>query len=234
MRAKIIDGKLLAGQIRDEIALKVSRLKDAGLIPGIAVILVGENPASISYVTAKERDCKLTGIKSYDIRFPMEVSQEQLVDKIRQLNRESAINGILVQLPLPEHMNSEEVIREIAIDKDVDGFHPENVGRLLLNLPGFIPCTPLGIIKMLELSGVSIAGADVVIIGRSRIVGAPLAALMTRKAPGGNATVTVCHSETRDIEKKTLKADILIVAMGKPKAVTARMIRKEQWLLMWE
>ena len=185
MSAHIIDGNAIAADLRDSLAEKVVNLSSQGRRPGLAVVLVGENPASISYVTAKERDCEKVGILSRDIRLPGDTSQVELLRLLRELNDDDSLHGILVQLPLPGHIDEEKVIRTIPPDKDVDGFHPENIGKLVLNLGGFLPCTPHGVIKLLEANGTTIAGAEVVVIGRSRIVGAPLANLMFRKAPGG-------------------------------------------------
>lgn len=226
MSAKIIDGKAIAADLRGELAEKVAVLVEKGIRPGLAVVLVGENPASISYVTAKERDCEKVGILSRDIRLSADTGENELLDLISGLNRDDEIHGILVQLPLPEGMDEEKIINAIDPKKDVDGFHPVNVGKLVLNIDGFLPCTPHGVIKMLEASGIGISGADVAIVGRSRIVGAPLANLMFRKAPGGNATVTVCHTRTRDMAEKVKQADIVIAAAGRPGTVTADMIKE--------
>ena len=212
MSARIIDGKQIAADLRDELAADVAELTGSGVTPGLAVVLVGENPASISYVTAKERDCEKVGIYSRDIRLPAETTEESLLEIISGLNADDDIHGILVQLPLPDGMDEEKIINAISPEKDVDGFHPVSVGRLVLNVDGFLPCTPHGVIRMLEAADVEISGADVAIVGRSRIVGAPLANLMFRKAPGGNATVTVCHTRTKDMAAKVRKADIVIAA----------------------
>jgi methylenetetrahydrofolate dehydrogenase (NADP+)/methenyltetrahydrofolate cyclohydrolase len=225
MSAEIIDGKAIAADLRDQIKNEVRILSDRGLRPGLAVVLVGENPASMSYVTAKERDCEKVGIYSRDIRLPTDTSQDDLLNLISDLNSDDDIHGILVQLPLLEGLDEEEVIRHINPDKDVDGFHPESIGRLVLNLDGFLPCTPHGVIKMLEASNIPIEGAQVVIVGRSRIVGAPLANLMFRKAPGGNATVTVCHTRTKNLGDVVRRADIVIAAAGRPNTVTADMVK---------
>ncbi len=225
MSAQIIDGKAIAAEIRGQLAEKTTSLTEKGVRPGLAVILVGENPASISYVTAKERDCEKVGILSRDIRLPADTTEASLLELISDLNCDVQIHGILVQLPLPDGIDEERIINAIMPEKDVDGFHPVNMGKLVLNLDGFIPCTPHGVIKMLESTGVEIAGKDVVIVGRSRIVGAPLANLMFRKAPGGNATVTVCHTRTQDMAAKVKRADIVIAAAGRPNTVTADMIK---------
>lgn len=226
MSAKIIDGKAIAANIREELKGEVAKLTERGVKPGLAVVLVGEDPASISYVTGKERDCEKVGIYSRDIRLPVETSEDELLGIVAELNKDPAIHGILVQLPLPEAIDEERVISAISPDKDVDGFHPVSIGRLVLNVDGFLPCTPHGVIKILEAEGIPIEGADVVIIGRSRIVGAPLANLMFRKSAGGNATVTVCHTRTRDLADKVARADIVVAAAGKPGTVTAEMVKK--------
>ncbi|MDF1568542.1 MAG: bifunctional methylenetetrahydrofolate dehydrogenase/methenyltetrahydrofolate cyclohydrolase FolD [Spirochaetaceae bacterium] len=225
MSAEIIDGKAIAADLRHQLEKEVRVLSDGGIRPGLAVVLVGEDPASMSYVTAKERDCEKVGIYSRDIRLPVDTSRETLLKLISDLNSDEDIHGILVQLPLPEGLDEEEVIRHIDPAKDVDGFHPESIGRLVLNLDGFLPCTPHGVIKMLEASNIAIEGAEVVIVGRSRIVGAPLANLMFRKAPGGNATVTVCHTRTKNLADVVRRADIVIAAAGRPNTVTADMVK---------
>lgn len=226
MSAQIIDGKTIASDIREQLAAEVKILSTNGVKPGLAVVLVGEDPASISYVTAKEHDCEKVGIYSRDIRLSPDISQDELLALIGDLNTDPAIHGILVQLPLPGHLDEEKVISTIVPEKDVDGFHPVSMGKLVLNLDGFLPCTPHGVIKMLESAKVEIEGSDVVILGRSRIVGAPLANLMFRKAPGGNATVTVCHTRTQNLKEKVLQADIVIAAAGRPGTITADMIKK--------
>lgn len=226
MSAKIIDGKTIASDLRDQLATEVKKLSADGVTPGLAVVLVGEDPASISYVTAKERDCEKVGIYSRDIRLSPEIVQDELLEIIKKLNNDPAIHGILVQLPLPGHLDEEKVISTIVPEKDVDGFHPVSMGRLVLNLDGFIPCTPHGVIKMLESAGVEIEGSDVVIVGRSRIVGAPLANLLFRKAPGGNATVTICHTRTKNMKEKVRQADIVIAAAGRPGTITADMVKE--------
>ncbi|OQX29617.1 MAG: bifunctional 5,10-methylene-tetrahydrofolate dehydrogenase/5,10-methylene-tetrahydrofolate cyclohydrolase [Spirochaeta sp. LUC14_002_19_P3] len=226
MNAKIIDGSAIAAGIREDVQRQVNRLLEEGVQPGLAVVLVGEDPASITYVTAKEKDCAQAGIFSRDIRLPGDTPQRELVDLIRELNRDEAIHGILIQLPLPGHINEDAVIEAIAPEKDVDGFHPVNIGKLVLNQDGFIPCTPHGVLKIIESLGMSTEGADVVIVGRSRIVGAPLANLLFRKAPGGNATVTVCHTKTANLADKVRRADIIIAAVGRPDTITGDMVKK--------
>ena len=225
MSAELIDGKEIAAAIQRELTQRVEALATANVRPGLGVILVGSDPASLSYVTAKENDCAKVGIASCDIRLPSNVSANELLCIIADLNADPAIHGILVQLPLPSHIDEESIINTIDPAKDVDGFHPVNMGRLVLGLEGFIPCTPHGIIKMLEYSGVQIAGSDVVVLGRSRIVGAPLANLLFRKAAGGNATVTICHTRTVDLADKVRRADLVIAAAGRPNTITGEIIK---------
>lgn len=226
MSARIIDGRAVASEIRDSLARKTARLTAAGCRPGLAVVLVGDDPASMSYVSAKDRDCRRTGIYSRDIRLPADTGESELLELIDDLNRDERIHGILVQLPLPDAADEERVIQRIAPGKDVDGFHPENMGRLVLNLGGFVPCTPGAVIRLLEADGTRIAGADAVIVGRSRIVGAPLANLMFRRGRGGNATVTVAHTATENLAEKLRRADIVIAAAGVPGMIKADMIKR--------
>ena len=226
MSARIIDGKAVASEIRDSLAQRTAGLTAAGCRPGLAVILAGDDPASVSYVTAKERDCAQVGILSRDIRLPADIGEPELLELIDRLNRDESMHGILVQLPLPDGIDEERVIHRIAPRKDVDGFHPENMGRLVLNLGGFVPCTPNAVIRLLEADGTRIDGADAVIVGRSRIVGAPLANLMFRKGRGGNATVTVTHTSTTNLADKVRRADILIAASGTPGMIKADMIKR--------
>jgi len=226
MSAEILDGKSLAAEMRADIAAQVAELKEkTGLTPGLGVILVGADPASTSYVTAKERACAEAGMHSEDIRVPAETTQAQLLELVAGMNRNPAINGILVQLPLPGHIDESAVINAIAPEKDVDGFTPVNVGRMLIGESCYLPCTPHGIIQMLLRAGVQTSGRHAVVIGRSNIVGKPVAQLLMRKAEGGNATVTVCHTGTRDLKSFTLQADILVVAAGRPNTVTGDMIK---------
>lgn len=219
----IIDGLEISAAIRAECAAAAAHLAAVGTPPGLAVILVGENPASVSYVTAKERACKETGIRSFALRLPADVPQSRLLAEIRRLNGDRAVHGILVQLPLPKHIDESEVIRAIAPEKDVDGFHPVSLGKLLLGEDTFVSCTPAGILKMLKRSGVETAGRHVVVVGRSNIVGKPVANLLLQKR--ANATVTVCHTGTPDLGRFTRQADILVVAAGRPGTVTADMVK---------
>lgn len=221
---KIIDGKLLAANLRTEIAAGTDELKKTkGVTPGLAVILVGDNPASVSYVTAKEKACREAGMLSREIRLPAETTEAELLELIRTLNADAAIDGILVQLPLPQHIREKSVIDAIAPDKDVDGFTPVNVGRMLIGEDCFLPCTPHGIIRLIEFAGIDISGKYVVVIGRSNIVGKPVAALLARKQT--NATVTLCHTGTPDIAKFTREADIVVVAAGRPNVLTGEMLK---------
>ena len=221
----IIDGKQISAQIRAESKIAVAELAAAGNTPGLAVILVGENPASVSYVTAKERACIETGILSFMIRMPVDTTQDKLLAEIRRLNDDPQVHGILVQLPLPKHIDESAVIRTITPDKDVDGFHPVSLGKLLLGEDTFVSCTPAGIIELLKRSGVETSGRHVVIVGRSNIVGKPVANLLFQKRAGANATVTVCHTGTPDMGIFTRQADILVVAAGHPNTVTADMVK---------
>ncbi len=221
---KLIDGKLLAANLRAQIAAETAALKSThNTTPGLAVILVGDNPASVSYVTAKERACKEAGMYSREIRLPVETTEADLIALIRELNNDPAIDGILVQLPVPKHIRDKAVIDAIAPEKDVDGFTPINVGRMIIGDECFLPCTPHGIIRLIEFAGFDIAGKHAVVIGRSNIVGKPVAALLARKQT--NATVTLCHTGTPDVAKFTRDADIVVVATGRPNTLTGDMIK---------
>jgi len=221
---KIIDGKLLAQNLRAEIAAGVAKLKaEKGVTPGLAVILVGDNPASVSYVTAKEKACAEAGMYSREMRLPAETSEADLLAQVKALNDDPAIHGILVQLPLPKHISEKAVIDAIAPDKDVDGFTAVNVGRMMIGERCFLPCTPHGIIKLIEFSGMDLRGRHAVVIGRSNIVGKPVAALLARKET--NATVTLCHTGTPDVAHFTRQADVVVVATGRPGTLTGDMIK---------
>lgn len=212
--------------MRADIAKKVAELKASkGITPGLAVVLVGDNPASISYVTAKEKACHEAGMFSKDVRLPGDTTQEEVIALVKKLNDDPFIHGILVQLPLPKQIDESAVIRAISPDKDVDGFTPVNVGNMIIGEQCFLPCTPHGIIQMLLSAKVETSGKNAVVIGRSNIVGKPVAHLLMRKAPGGNATVTVCHTRTKDLASFTKNADILVVAAGRPQTVTGDMIK---------
>jgi methylenetetrahydrofolate dehydrogenase (NADP+)/methenyltetrahydrofolate cyclohydrolase len=226
MGARIIDGKQVAAGLRAEIARQVAELQSSrGIVPGLGVVLVGDDPASRSYVTAKEKALAEAGMLSVDHRLPATTTEAELLALVSRLNADPRVHGILVQLPLPKHMNEQRVVEAIAPEKDVDGFTPANVGRLAIGLPCYLPCTPHGVIQLLLRSGVETAGAHAVVVGRSIIVGKPVAVLLARKAPGGNATVTICHTATRDLAEHTRRADILVVAAGRPNTVTGAMIK---------
>ncbi len=227
MTARIIDGKQVSAAIRAELQAEVAALKAAtGVVPGLAVVLVGSDPASTSYVTAKEKACHEVGIYSDDNRLPAETSEAELLALIARLNRDERIHGILVQLPLPKHISEAKVIMAIDPDKDVDGFHPVNVGRMVIGEDGFLPCTPHGVLVLLERCGVVLDGAEVVVVGRSNIVGKPLANMLIQKGRRGNATVTVCHTRTRNLAEHTRRADVIIAAAGRPGTITADMVRE--------
>jgi methylenetetrahydrofolate dehydrogenase (NADP+)/methenyltetrahydrofolate cyclohydrolase len=221
MTAKIIDGKALAEELRQSFRARVEALAARGHKPGLVVILVGEDPASQVYVKNKVNGCVAIGMHSEKIVYDAAVDQEKVLEKIAELNADPAIHGILVQLPLPRHFDEERVLEAIAPEKDVDGFHAENVGALAQGNPRFIPCTPYGVMKMFEKGNVDLAGKEAVVIGRSNIVGKPMALLLIN----AGATVTVCHSKTRDLKFHTSRADIVVAAVGRPKFVTADMIR---------
>jgi methylenetetrahydrofolate dehydrogenase (NADP+)/methenyltetrahydrofolate cyclohydrolase len=226
MTAKIIDGKQIAAQMREELKAEVARLKQRGIVPGLGVILVGDNPASQSYVTAKEKACREIGIYSDDNRLPASTGQRELIALISRMNSDPKIHGILVQLPLPKHLDENEVLFAVTPEKDVDGFHPVNVGKMVAGQRAFLPCTPNGVVQLLLRSGVRIEGAHVVIVGRSNIVGKPLANMLIQKSPTGNATVTVCHTRTKNLSSHTLRADIIVAAAGCPNAITADMVKE--------
>ena len=223
-RAAVIDGRKLAERLRREIADGVAALKaERGVVPGLAVILVGDNPASVSYVTAKEKACAEAGIMSREIRLAADAPEEELLSRIAALNGDPAIHGILVQLPLPKGFDEKKVIDAISPEKDVDGFTPVNVGRMLIGERCFLPCTPHGILKLIEFAGLDVAGRHAVVIGRSNIVGKPVAALLSRKE--ANATVTLCHTGTRDLASFTRQADVVVVAAGRPNTLTGDMLK---------
>jgi len=224
--AKILDGKAISAEIRAELKTRVSELAKEGVVPGLAVLLVGDDPASRSYVTAKERACEEAGIYSREVKLPATVSQDEILEAVHAFNADDQINGILVQLPLPDSAMEEAVIEAIDPDKDVDGFHPMNVGRMMMGLPAFVPCTPNGILHILKRSGIETSGAHVVVIGRSNIVGRPMINLLSQKTELGNATVTMCHTRTKNMADFTRQADIVIVAVGWPNTLTADMIKE--------
>jgi methylenetetrahydrofolate dehydrogenase (NADP+)/methenyltetrahydrofolate cyclohydrolase len=225
MTAQIIDGKQTAADMRAELKEQVAQLTAQGVRPGLAVVLVGEDPASKSYVTAKEKACEEIGIYSDDNRLPAETSEQDLLALVDKLNKDPKIHGILVQLPLPKHIDESKVLLAIDPNKDVDGFHPVNVGRMVVGQEAFLPCTPHGVIQLLMRAGVKLDGAEVVVIGRSNIVGKPVANMLIQKAPTGNATVTVCHTRSRHTADHCRRADIIIAAAGRPNTVTADMVK---------
>lgn len=225
MTAKIIDGKAIAAEIRQEVAIEAKTLADRNITPGLATVLVGDDPASKVYVSSKQKACAEVGIAVFDHPLPASTPESELVDLLNRLNDDEKVSGILVQLPLPEHIDEQLILNLVDADKDADGFHPTNLGRLLMGDPLIAPATPAGIQQLLIRSNIETAGAEVVIVGRSNIVGKPLAALMVQKGPGANSTVTVCHTGTRDLEAHTLGADILVAAIGRAKAITGPMIK---------
>lgn len=225
MAAKIIDGKAIADQMKGEMAKQAAKLKGQGITPGLGFILVGDNPASRSYVRAKGKACELVGFYSVTQELPESTSQSELMSWVDRFNRDPAIHGILVQLPLPDHLDETEVLEAVDPFKDVDCFHPYNVGRLAAGRDVFAPCTPAGVVELLLRSGYDPAGRHAVILGRSSIVGRPLAAMLSRKGRGGNATVTVCHSQTPNLPRFIKQADILIAAMGRAEFVRGEMLK---------
>jgi len=225
MAAKILDGKAIAQDIRAELKAKTADLKKQGIVPGLGVLLVGDDPASRSYVTAKEKACEETGLYSREIKLPATASHKEILDVVKSFNADDQIDGILVQLPLPDSSMEQSVIEAINPDKDVDGFHPVNVGRMMLGLPSFLPCTPHGVLQILKRSGIKTSGAHVVVIGRSNIVGRPLVNLLSQKSELGDATVTMCHTRTKNMKELTLQADIIVAAVGRPNTVTADMVK---------
>jgi methylenetetrahydrofolate dehydrogenase (NADP+) / methenyltetrahydrofolate cyclohydrolase len=226
MTAKVIDGKQVAADIRAELKLQIESLKSRGVVPGLGVILVGDDPASVSYVTGKERTCDELGIYSDHNHLPAATTQSELLAVIARLNKDPRINGILVQLPLPGHLDELAAIFAIDPSKDVDGIHPVSIGKMVTGQKAFLSCTPHGVVQLLMRGGVKIDGSHVVIVGRSNIVGKPLANMLFQKSPTGNATVTVCHTGTKNLASYTRQADILIAAMGRPRTITADMVKE--------
>ena len=220
--AKLIDGKLISAEVLDSVRERVEYLKSRGVEPCLAVIIVGDDPASRVYVNNKKKSCEKVGIKSLEFALPAQTAQEELIELIDKLNRDSSVSGILCQLPVPKHIDSDELIRRISPEKDVDCFHPQNVGALCIGKPGFVSCTPAGVIQLLKRSGIEIAGKECVVIGRSNIVGKPMALLLLRE----NGTVTIAHSRTKDLKEVTKRADILVVAVGRPKMITAEYVKE--------
>lgn len=227
MSAKLINGNEIAAQIREELKRETEQLKETkNVVPGLVTILVGQNPASVSYVTAKQKTSKELGFYSIQDNQPPDVSEADLLALIEKYNQDPKIHGILVQLPLPKHINETKVLYAIDPRKDVDGFHPVNVGKLMIGEADYLPCTPAGIQQLLIRTGVETNGAEVVVVGRSNIVGKPIANILLQKQKGANATVTICHTASKDMAFHTKRADILIVAAGKPNAVTADMVKE--------
>ena len=218
----VIDGKNISTEIKDELKITVEELKKQGVETCLAVIQVGDDPASSIYVRNKKGACAYVGIESLSYELPEETTEEELVKLVKELNENDNVHGILVQLPLPKHINADTIIRTISPDKDVDGFHPESVGRLCIGEPGFVSCTPAGIIQLLKRSGIEIEGKECVVVGRSNIVGKPMSILLLRE----NGTVTITHSRTKDLKEVTGRADILVVAIGKPKFITADYVKE--------
>ncbi|MBS5933023.1 MAG: bifunctional methylenetetrahydrofolate dehydrogenase/methenyltetrahydrofolate cyclohydrolase FolD [Clostridiales bacterium] len=219
--AHLIDGKAISLQIKEELKQKATEYKERGIEVTLAVIQVGNDPASSVYVGNKKKACEFVGIRSLAYELPEETTQEELISLVNELNERADVNGILVQLPLPSHINEDFVIKTIAPEKDVDGFHPQSVGALSIGQKGFVSCTPAGVIELLKRSNIEIAGKECVVVGRSNIVGKPMALLMLRE----NATVTICHSRTKDLKEVTKRADILIVALGKPRFITSEYVK---------
>ena len=225
MSAKLIDGKSISADIRNELKHRINDLNKSGIIPGLGVILVGDDPASKSYVSAKERACESIGIYSDDNRYSSKITENDLLDKIESLNNDPKIHGILVQLPLPPHINSTLVLNAINPNKDVDGFHPVNVGKMMIGEDSFLPCTPHGIIQLLKRCNIETKGKHAVVIGRSNIVGKPIANMLFQKNMDTNATVTICHTSTNNLKDFTRTADIIIVASGQPNTLTSDMVK---------
>ena len=227
MTAKLINGNEIAQLIREELKQETARLKEKyNIAPGLVTVLVGQNPASVSYVTAKQKTSKELGFYSLQDNQPEDITEEKLLALIEKYNRDPQIHGILVQLPLPKHINETKILYAIDPKKDVDGFHPVNVGKLMIGEADYLPCTPAGIQQLLIRTGVETSGAEVVVVGRSNIVGKPIANILLQKQKGANATVTICHTGTKDIPFHTRRAEILIVAAGKPNAITADMVKE--------
>lgn len=222
MSAKILDGKALSQKLREEMRQEVAQLIEKGKTPGLAVILVGDDPASRVYVNGKKKACAELGIRSFEYALPADTKEKDLLELLEQLNQDDAVDGILVQLPLPEHLNETKVIETIRADKDVDAFRYENVGRILVGNAHFLPCTPAGVMKLIEQSGMDLTGKECVVIGRSNIVGKPQALLLLQQ----NATVTVCHSKTRNLAEITRRADVVVAAVGRANLVTGDMIKE--------
>lgn len=224
---QLLDGKITSDQIKEELKQKVEVIKSkGGKIPHLAAVLVGDSGAAVTYVNAKVKACELVGFKSTLVKLPETISEADLLVKVAELNEDKDIDGYIVQLPLPKHIDEQKVTEAISPDKDVDGFHPTSLGKMVLNLPTYLPATPYGIMQLLERNGIETAGKHCVVMGRSHIVGSPMSILMARNTNPGNATVTMVHSRTKNVKELTLQADILIVAIGKPEFVTADMVKE--------
>jgi methylenetetrahydrofolate dehydrogenase (NADP+)/methenyltetrahydrofolate cyclohydrolase len=224
---QLLDGKITSDQIKEELKTKVEAIKaKGGKIPHLAAVLVGDSGAAVTYVNAKVKACELVGFKSTLVKLPETITEADLLAKVAELNADKDIDGYIVQLPLPKHIDEQKVTEAISPDKDVDGFHPTSLGRMVLNLPTYLPATPYGIMQLLERNGIETAGKHCVVMGRSHIVGSPMSILMARNTNPGNATVTMVHSRTKNLKELTLQADILIVAIGKPEFVTADMVKE--------
>jgi len=221
VEAKLLSGRDIASEIRLGLKSDVERLKEVGVQPGLAVVIVGDDPASRIYVNNKKKACEEIGIRSFEYALPAETSEEEIIDLIKTLNCDKSVHGILVQLPLPRHINEEKVLLEIDPDKDVDAFHPANVGKIMIGNYRFLPCTPAGVIEMIHRTGIDLKGSECVVVGRSNIVGKPMAMLLLHE----HATVTVCHSRTKDLKSVCKRADVLVVAVGKPKLIKADFIK---------
>lgn len=220
--AKLIDGKVISAAVKAEVAEEVAKLKEQGITPGLAVIIVGEDPASKVYVANKEKACEAIGMASFKYALPEETTEEELLKLIKELNEDSKVNGILCQLPLPRHLDEELIINSILPEKDVDAFHPHNVGKIMIGNYDFLPCTPAGIMEMLKYENIELAGKECVVIGRSNIVGKPMSMLLLHK----NGTVTICHSRTKNLKEVCKRADILVAAVGRANFVTADMVKE--------
>lgn len=220
--AKLIDGKIISAAVKDEVARETAELKKKGIIPGLAVIIVGEDPASKVYVANKEKACEQMGFASFKYALPEETTEEELLALVKKLNADPAVNGILCQLPLPKHLNEELIINTIIPEKDVDAFHPQNVGKIMIGNYDFLPCTPAGVMEMLKYENIDVNGKECVVIGRSNIVGKPMSMLLLHK----NGTVTICHSRTKDLAEVCRRADILVAAVGRANFVTADMVKE--------
>lgn len=224
---ELIDGKKIASQVKQEIAEEVNRMKEAGKkVPHLAAVLVGNDPASETYVASKVKSCQEVGFKSTELRFSPDITEEQLLEVVDKLNRDEDVDGYIVQLPLPKHISEQKVLLAIDPDKDVDGFHPMNVGKMVTGLPSYLPATPAGIVELLKRYNIPTQGKHCVVLGRSNIVGTPMAVLMSRKDKYADCTVTICHSRTQNMKEYTLQADILVVALGQPLFVTADMVKE--------